>query len=109
MNYQIFCAVNGLITKLIVMQINSTLQFSEANGLLPLCGKKNVNTQYRHVWEKNGFLGIHMFSTVYVRNAKKWTGASERKNLEPPVITDGFRGNTAKFYFVILKDCVSNS
>jgi hypothetical protein len=29
----IFSAVIGLITKLIVMQINSILQFSEANGL----------------------------------------------------------------------------
>jgi hypothetical protein len=50
-----------------------------------------------------------MFPTVYVRNAKQCSGASERETQSPPQITDVFRGNTANFYFVILKDCVSNS
>ncbi len=40
---------------------------------------------------------------------KQCSGASEGETQSPPQITDGFRGNTAKFYFVILKDCVSNS
>ncbi len=31
------------------------------------------------------------------------------KTRSPPQVTDGNRGNTAKFYFVILKDCVLNS
>jgi hypothetical protein len=31
------------------------------------------------------------------------------KTRSPPQITDGFCGNTAKFYFDILKYCVSNS
>ncbi len=61
------------------------------------------------MWEKFGILGIRMFPTVYVRNAKQCSGASEGETQRPPQITDGFRGNTAKFYFVILKDCVSNS
>ncbi len=52
--------------------------------VLPLCGKKIVNTQYRRVWEKFGILGIGMFPTVNMQNAKQCSGASERKNLEPP-------------------------
>jgi hypothetical protein len=51
---------------------------------LPLCGKNLVNTQYRHVWEKFGMLGNRMFPTVNVQNTKQCSGASERKNLEPP-------------------------
>ena len=31
---------------------------------------------------------------------------SEGETQSPPQITDGFRGNTAKFYFVILKEWV---
>ncbi len=49
------------------------------------------------MWEIFGVLCIHMFPTVYVRNAKQCSGASERKTQSPPQITDGFRGNTAKF------------
>ncbi len=55
---------------------------------------------------KIGNLGIHMFSTVYVQNAKKLALASA-KTQSPPQITNGFYGNTAKFYFVISKDYVS--
>ncbi len=52
--------------------------------LLPLCGKKIVNTQYRRVWGRFGILQIHMFPTMYVRNVKQCSGASKRENSEPP-------------------------
>ncbi len=45
--------------------------------VLPLCGIKFVNTQYRRVREIFGILGIHsMFPTVYVRNVEQCSGAS---------------------------------
>ena len=47
--------------------------------ILPLCGKKIVNTQYRRVWEKFDILGIRMFPTVYVQNSKQCSGASTKK------------------------------
>ncbi len=61
------------------------------------------------MWEKFVVLGIRMFPTVYVQNVEQCGGNNERETQSPPQITDGFRGNTAKFYFVVLKDCVSNS
>ncbi len=45
-------------------------------NVLPLCGIKFVNTQYRRVWDKFGILGIRMFPTVYVRNEEQCSGAS---------------------------------
>jgi hypothetical protein len=52
--------------------------------VLPLCGKKVVNTQCRHVWGKKWyFRNPYVFYSVHAK-CKKCTGAKERKNLEPP-------------------------
>ena len=59
--------------------------------------------------EKNGILGIHSFLQCMCEMQKNALALASPKTRSPPQITDGFCGYTAKFYFDILKYCVSNS